>query len=67
MEGKVYWRSDACGGGLLGLAALPSGFAQLFCSLPCTSLLEIVCFTAWLLPGQLGKERGFLTSAGGSF
>lgn len=61
LKGKDCWRSDARGGGLLGLAALPIGFAQLLCSLPCISLLGIVCFTARLLPGQLGKERDFLT------
>lgn len=30
-----------------------------FC--PGTSLLGIVCSTAWLLPSQLGQEKGFLT------
>ena len=50
----------------LGWAALPLGCPQLSC-LPWGLTAGITLFEAWLLGGQLGRERGFLTGAGAYF
>lgn len=57
----------AFGGWPLGWAVLPLGSPQLSCFLPRRLSARIILFAAWLLRGQLGRERGFLTGAGAYF